>query len=124
MPILALLRSTPPKITTMTNERSETAEQLLNYLAIGLVPREALAYYLIADENVPLKTVETAGWADGGIEGAFNTAKRKISSNEHSEIARDYWRSRRDEVNNYEEEIEDIETTLDLRAVRQILQNE
>lgn len=46
----------------MTNDRSQAAEQLLTYLAYGKTPREALAHFLVEDENIPVEVVNTVAW--------------------------------------------------------------
>lgn len=72
----------------MNNDRSDAAEQLLNYLAYGMTASEALTCFLVNDENVKSGIVKTAAWADGSM----RTVHRQSSSPPAgSQIAEDYW---------------------------------
>lgn len=97
----------------MTSNRSDSAEQLLKYLAYGMTSREALAYFLVEDEDVSVELLEEVCWMESGIEARINEAKNTLANGD----GKDHWQS-------VKEDIASRTVVLELEEVSELLSRE
>jgi hypothetical protein len=94
----------------MDEDRSDAADQLLTYLANGKTSREALTLFLVEDENLPYKFVDTVAMAENLPDPATVSASESWAG--------DYWRMELEET---KKDLVALKHTVELEAVANLL---